>query len=96
MTATHRRHSDEAPTSDIEICTPPCAYAKALMWVMGVAVVAIAAMMSSWRSNDRAIIELRKDVQYIRQTLDEVRATQAALLRRDLASLAPHTSDPPN
>lgn len=85
MTARQHDTADNA-TVDLEFCTPPCAYARALMWAMGIGVLMMAAMCATWRSNDRAVLILQQDVKYIRQTLDEVRATQATLLRRDMAS----------
>ncbi len=59
----------------------PCAYAKAIMWVMGLLIVlaGMAAasqskMTQQTESNDRAIVEMRVDIGYIKKSVDEIKA----------------------
>jgi hypothetical protein len=57
-------------------CKPPCAYAKALMWVVGVLCVMMCSAAVLSRNNDRALIGLQKDMQYLRSAVDELRIRQ--------------------
>lgn len=62
---------------------PPCGYVKALFLVIGALVTlfiygagSVSELSKVWKSDHDALIELKTDMRYIRQAVDQIAANQ--------------------